>query len=135
MADNLDLALGGLEDGLKRARTLVFTVEENAPDQLFRECGILHRGVWIADRDAAPEKRSRAVLNVLHLLKLRDEIGSDKPTVSGVRFGETKLLEVPKPGHLCRARRSSGIFVHWVRVVRNRSTGQPTVQGSDPVCG
>jgi len=34
VADNLDLAFGGLEDGLKSARALVFAVEENPSDQL-----------------------------------------------------------------------------------------------------
>src|ERR1035438_3897792 len=38
MADNLDLAFGSLEDGLKSPGALVFAVEENATDQLFREC-------------------------------------------------------------------------------------------------
>ena len=37
VADNLDLAFGGLEDGLQSAGALVFAVEENAPNQLLRE--------------------------------------------------------------------------------------------------
>ena len=89
----------------------------------------------IADRHAAAKERPRAVLNVLHLLKLRDEIGPDKPTVSGVWFREAKLFEMAEPGHFRRACCGSGIFVCGVGVVWNRSTGQPTVQGRDTVCG
>ena len=63
----------------------------------------------IADRNAAAEERSRSVLNVLHLLELRDEIGPNEPTVSGVWFREAKLFESagggPPPPRLLRLRR------------------------------
>jgi hypothetical protein len=91
--------------------------------------------VGIADRHAAAEERPRAVLNVLHLLELRDEIGPDKPTVSGALFRETKLLEVPEPGHFRRACGGSRFFVRRVRPVWDRSAGQPSVQGRDTVGG
>jgi len=91
--------------------------------------------VGIADRHAAAEERPRAVLNVLHLLELRDEIGPDKPTVSRAWFRETKLLEVPEPGHFRRACGGSRIFVCRVRPEWDRSACQSSIQGRDTVGG
>jgi hypothetical protein len=92
-------------------------------------------GAW-GSLIATPLRKSvRAVLNVLHLLELRDEIGAYKPTVSGVWFRETKLLEVTEPGHFRRAGGGSRIFVRRVRPVRDSSAGQPSVQGRDAVGG
>jgi hypothetical protein len=100
VADNLDLAFGGLEDGLKRACSLVFAIEQDPPDELFDASGILHRGVGIADRDAATEKRSRPVLNVLHLLELAEKVGAYLPQPVWKRLSKPKPRKMKEAGSL-----------------------------------
>ena len=55
MANDLDLSLGRLEDGLERPRSLVLAIEEDTANELFRCERILHWRVGIADCHTAAE--------------------------------------------------------------------------------
>ena len=92
MSDDLDLPFGRLEDGLQRTGALVFAIEQHTPNQLLGTGREFHRRMRIADSNAAAEKCSCAVLYILHLLELADEVGANEPTVRCVSFRESKLL-------------------------------------------
>src|SRR5271166_6497338 len=89
----------------------------------------------ITDRDAAAKERPRAVLNVLHLLELSDEIGPNEPSVAVVWLREAQFFQVPEPVHLCRACGGTGLFVCWVGGPWDRSPGQTAVQRRHAVGG
>src|ERR1700761_8790403 len=92
VSDDLDFPFGRLEYGLQSAGAFVFAIEQHTPNQLLGAGRKLHRRMRVADGNAAPEKCSRAVLHVLHLLELADEVGANEPTVRCVLFRESKLL-------------------------------------------
>jgi hypothetical protein len=56
--------------------------------------------VRIADCDSATEKRSRPVLDVLHLLELAEKVGAHLPQAVCKRFSKPKPRKMTEPGSL-----------------------------------
>ena len=92
VTDDLDFPFGRLEYGLQSAGAFVFAIEQHTPNQLLGAGGKLHRRMRVADGNAAAEKCSCAVLHVLHLLEVTDEVGANEPSVCRVSFRESQLL-------------------------------------------
>ena len=79
VTDDLDFSFGRLEYGLKSAGTFVFAIEQHTSNQFLGAGRKLHWSMRVADSNAAAEKCTSAVLHVLHLLEMTDEVGANEP--------------------------------------------------------
>ena len=91
--------------------------------------------MWVADSDSATEKRSRPVLDVLHLLELTDEVGPHLPKSVSKRLCKPKLGEITQAGSLEGVGHIAEVPVRVLAGRWKQPYCQLTVERSDAIGG